>query len=164
MKKIVVLLVIVLVVYACKKDDPTRTELLTKGAWTQTAEKYNPSVPFEDTVSNKIVYVADYFDFLSDCAKDDILSFQSNGLYKWETGPTDCNSNGQSVTTASTVYDQGNWVFNSTETQLTLTSSIYNYAAQYDISELTDNKLTLTTSFIIDTTGTVYTQTNEYER
>ncbi len=165
MKKIFITCIICsAVLIGCKKDDPSNTELLTKGAWTQTAQKYNPSVPYlvGDSTSSDIIYVADFFDLLYDCAKDDLLSFQANGLYKWETGPITCGNNGENITTESTVYEQGNWVLNSTETKLTFSSG--SYFLDYNITELSESKLVLTTNFQLDTSGIEYTQTNEYVR
>ena len=163
MKRILFVLLAALAIIACKKDELSKTELLTKGPWTQTAEKYNPPVPVQigDSITFTTVYVADFFEILYDCAKDDQLSFQANGLYKWETGPTVCDNNGNGVSTESTVYDQGSWVFNTSETKITLSDGYYSY--DYTIEELTENKLVLSSS-LMDTADNEYIQTSEYIR
>jgi hypothetical protein len=104
---------------ACKKDDRTRTELLTStSCWSLTKrEVYNASTT--QWVENA----------LQNCEKDDCYAFTVDGTYTKNEGTTKC-------TPAQTT--SGTWTFNDDETLTRTEGSAF---FTFTIKELTDERM-----------------------
>jgi hypothetical protein len=160
MKSIFIPLIFLMIfTFSCKKDNSkTNTDRLTASGWVATSIKYNPPFPYvADTSSSSIIYIADLFDVLSDCAKDDVIKFEPSGNYIIDS-KVKCQNE-------SDIYELGNWSFNSTETKLFygILSTYYDY----DIISLTDTELKISRSFNThdsnnQITGS-YTETTTYK-
>ena len=127
---------------SCKKDkdDPqpskSKTELLTNKYWRTTAATIDPAIDLFGTGTPTTNLYAQY----QDCTKDDLVRFESGGVYKEDEGATKCSATDPQVTT-------GTWTFNSSETAITTTIS--GSTSTVNITELTENTLkgTITENF-----------------
>jgi hypothetical protein len=153
MKKIILFLVIFNIIgfSSCKKDEElTNTELLCRDSWILSASTFTPGIFIEG-----YGLITDYFAILSNCTKDDLWDFNENGNYTLEDGPTKCDPLDPSV------FDYGTWAFNSDETVVILTSNVYYGTTEYNILELTEQTLKVS-SMLVDTLSNAYTWTETY--
>lgn len=153
MKKIILFLVIINIIglFSCKKDeDLSNTQLLCRSPWILSASTFTPGIFFEG-----YGLITDYFSVLPACAKDDLMDFEENGNYTQEDGLTKCDPLDPSI------FDYGTWTFNSDETVVILTSKMYSASTEYNIIELTEQTLKVS-SMLVDTASNVYTWTETY--
>src|SRR5665647_2178508 len=99
-----------------KKDEATKSkkELLTAHQWKLSSSKTNGVA-----------------DVISDCEKDDITTFSSNGTYTWNITTVKCY--------ASETNDTGTWTLSSDETIFTVDGTVVT------IVELSGSKLVVST-------------------
>ncbi len=140
------LAMIALVATSCKKDK-SQTELITDGAWKTTAITVNPPFNFYGT------QVTDWFSQLEDCSRDDLWIFKDNGKVDYDEGGTKC-SNDDPQTIVS------DWAFNSDETIVSITDAD-GYVESYNITELSEDDMTWTSTFVDD--NLTYTMTARFE-
>jgi hypothetical protein len=153
MKKLILFLTIVNIMslFSCKKDEVlSKTELLCRAPWILSASTFTPGIFFEG-----YGLITDYYSVLPDCAKDDLMDFDEDGNYTQEDGTKKCDP------LDPTIFDYGTWAFNSDETVVILTSNIYNGSTEYDILELTEQSLKVS-SMLVDTLSNTYTWTETY--
>lgn len=128
-------LMMILLFSACQKDKAqpkTKTELLTQASW-----KFSSAVAAGTDISNNASI---------SCIKDDVISFSSNGTGVISEGAVVC-----SPTTAGNFT----WSFQSTETQLQMSSGIYPAGnGLFTITALTETSLTITQDVIIPPSST----------
>ncbi len=101
-------LIFVFITLSCKKDDPTRVELLTGKNWKLVGCTIDPAVNVGGTL------ISDYYAQMSDCDKDDLYNYKENGSMTRDEGGARCNTNDPQT------Y-MGQWAFNSDNTILTIT-------------------------------------------
>lgn len=127
-------LMFVLFTTSCKKDDPSRTELLTsESGWryaslTSNTEELreafitlllselppeNQTPEAEAEIRNNLEFESDIEDF-DDCDKDDVLTFAADGSISQTSGAIKCSASEPDEGNA------GTWSFNADETVLTL--------------------------------------------
>lgn len=104
----------------CKKDatsDPepepvplTNTQKLTGKNFKLVAMTINPGI------NTGTVTITDWYSQMDACEKDDLITFNSNGTYTQDEGVSKCNAADPQTTT-------GTWVWNSTETIITMTET-----------------------------------------
>ncbi|WP_139924849.1 lipocalin family protein [Hymenobacter sp. DG01] len=131
----------------CGSDDETpspnksKSELLMAKSWRMTAQT--------ETVGSKAP--DDTFSSEEACSKDDLAKFMANGIFIADEGKTKCDPD-------DSQQFAGNWALSANDTKLTIT--VFIAAAQFDITELTENKLVLTStdtdSGVTTTTRTTY--------
>jgi hypothetical protein len=140
------LFALVLTVSACKKDEKTKTQLLTSKAWNLKALTINPGI-----VTNPITgtVVTDALTFLEVCDRDDLISFKDNFTILSDAGALKCDPSDPQTEPG------GAWSFNSTETVLTVDGE------NWSIVSLTASELKITYSETID--GVAYTFTGTYQ-
>ncbi len=125
---------------------PTKKELLIGKNWKVTAQTSNPAI---DWNGNGIM-VTDIYAQMTACDKDDILIFNSNFTTTNDEGVLKCNP-------ASPQSTAGTWLFNSTETIITIDSS--------DLNIELLNSTTLKGDFVITGSGGVnYTITTTFTK
>ncbi len=100
-----ILLVMSVVLSACKKDDEddspdnkTNTEHLTSGYWKITAMTIDPGVNIFGTT------VTDIYSQFPACTKDDLIKFNADGTITDDEGATKCDVNDPQTT------NDGTWV------------------------------------------------------
>ncbi len=91
-----------LVTTSCKKDDddptPTPYEYLTAGDWKITGMEFNPGID----IGLGIVITDIYNDFMEDCSKDDLMTFNTDGTLTEDEGPTKCDPEDPQTTNDAT--------------------------------------------------------------
>lgn len=147
MKKLLILVLFgSLFVSACKKDEPTRTELLTGKNWRISAATVNPALDLGTGTPT-----SDFFALIPTCAKDNILNFSANGTVISDEGATKCDSNDPQTSS-------GTWVFkNTAQTAIVLTQG--NDITEWIIDDI--NKTSFKYSFVEIVSGVshIYTIT-----
>lgn len=136
-----------------KKDDPaptptpapepTKTELLTGKNWKMTAFTSNPAINWDGSGT----MVTDVYAQMSSCDKDDISVFNVNNTYTDDEGATKCDPADPQTTS-------GTWVFNPTQTILTLDGT-----DSYNIEALSSSSLKLNQVYNDGTTNYTFTFT-----
>jgi len=87
----------------CKKDDPSKKDLLCGKYWINTAMTIDPPVNFGGTL------ITDIFSQMDPWDKDDLQKFETSGQYIFDEGATK-----ETLGTPQTV--SGTWAFNADET------------------------------------------------
>ncbi|OWY24950.1 hypothetical protein C7N43_28865 [Sphingobacteriales bacterium UPWRP_1] len=138
---------------SCKKDDKSKTELLTHHSWKVKAATINPAIDIfgtgeliSDLYANNFFYPA--------CTKDDFMTFKDNGQVISDEGATKCSAGDPQTTTQ-------NWTFNSTETVITISELDGSDPQSFNISSLTEDEVVISNSESID--NVVYTFTTTFE-
>lgn len=99
------LFVVTLLVSSCSDDEPkSKTELLTSKGWSFSAVALKTSTT-EFSVTDE---------FISDCEKDNVLTFTKEGIYIDNVGADDCDGDSSNET--------GTWAWKSNETILSITT------------------------------------------
>lgn len=142
MRRITSLLMIgllVLVAFSCKKDSESKTDKLTGKWWINTAMTIDPAINIGGTP------ITDLWGQVPACSKDDIQKFESNGVYTFDEGTTKCSTNDPQTTT-------GTWSFNSDETVVSVTTTGANGTETYSytIVSLDSDKLVAKFSEVAD--------------
>ncbi|MBI1228392.1 MAG: hypothetical protein GC192_24370 [Bacteroidetes bacterium] len=101
----------VLLFNACKKDEKSKTELLTANCWVATAIIVDPPISINGTT------ISDLYAQSDACDKDDIFCFKSNGTFTNEEGATKCDDADPQV------IETGTWTFNQGETVVSVSSN-----------------------------------------
>lgn len=105
-------LLMLLAVASCKKEDPvpekTTKDHITAHNWKLTAQVMDPGINFNGTI------ITDVFVLASDCTKDDLTKFESNGSITDDEGATKCNATDPQTTT------DGKWVLSSDNKTITI--------------------------------------------
>ncbi len=129
---------------ACKKDEKTKTEILTSKNWKLTALTVNPPIINPITQTS----FTDAYALLQPCETDNLFIFKANNTGIIDEGPTKCSSSAPQTEIIT-------WAFNSTETVLTF------HGEDHQIVELTEKKIvtTYTENFL----GTTFTYTATFE-
>ncbi|MBI3137095.1 MAG: hypothetical protein HYZ15_00760 [Sphingobacteriales bacterium] len=127
----------------CQKDSApakTKTELITQASW----KFSSASASGTDITDNSAIA----------CIKDDVVIFSSNGTGSITEGTVVC-----SPTTAGSFT----WTFQSSETQLMMSSGIYPAGSGlFTITALTETSLTITQDVIIPPSSTAVPVTAVY--
>lgn len=136
MKKISLLLLAVVALGACKKDDsnPTpsasKTDLLTAKNWRISSQS-------STTVTSGKSTTTDEYASSPACERDDFTKFSANKMLVVDEGATKCN-------TSDPQTQSGSWDFNSDQTKLNLSSPTYGgLLIPLDIIELSSTTLHL---------------------
>ena len=138
----------VLVFSSCKKDEKSKTELLTGKTWVLKASVISPGIVIQTGAT-----VTDLYAQKEPCDKDDELRFKTDKTYTEEEGSQKCKG------TDPQVIETGNWNFNAAETVITQTPT------GGSLSEANLLKLdggTLQVSVSKKEGGITYTVTNTY--
>ncbi|QIX61246.1 hypothetical protein HER32_08670 [Hymenobacter sp. BT18] len=130
--------------FGCGKDkDPapkSKSELLMAKSWRVTAQTETVGSNTQDTFSSE-----------EDCTKDDLAKFMANGIFIADEGKTKCDP-------SDPQQFAGNWTLTSNDSKLLIT--VFIAAVEFDITELSENKLVLTTqdtdNGVVTTTRTTY--------
>ncbi|MCF8275615.1 MAG: hypothetical protein K9J17_02685 [Flavobacteriales bacterium] len=139
-------LVIITLFASCKRD-PTTTELLTDGSWNMKTLTINPSITINGVV------ITDYYNQLYDYDKDNILTFNTNGIVTSDEGPLkEFPSDPQTK--------QGNWLLSTSEDVITV--YLNDDTAVYELSAISESQLTLIYSQRDTATQINYTLTAGY--
>lgn len=126
-----VILSVVMVFSSCKKDEDdakSKKDILVAKTWQITAITINPGMDLGDGT-----IITDLFAFMDDCAKDDFMTFKTDGSYTTDEGASKCDE-------ADPQTSQGTWAINADETQMTIDGE------PATIKEMTENKLIVTTT------------------
>lgn len=135
-----------------KKDDPapttpapepTKTELLTGKNWKLTAMTSDPAINW----GTGGAMVTDLYAQMSACDKDDISVFNVNNTYTDDEGATKCDPADPQTTS-------GTWVFNTTQTIITLDGT-----DSYNIEALSSSSLKINQVYNDGTTNYTFTMT-----
>lgn len=98
--------VMVLVLSSCNDDETkSKTDYLTSGSWSFSAVAYRMENGTEIDMSDE---------FMSDCEKDNVITFLANGTYTSDAGADDCDGDSTDET--------GTWAWTENETVLAITS------------------------------------------
>lgn len=140
---------------ACNKDDDaapaTKADMLVGKTWKRSASTITPGVQLQ---SGEIV--SDLYTYLGSCYQDDFVRFNRNpNTYIAEEGPTTCDP------IAPQVSDTGNWLLNSDESALVLSSSGGGQSS-YKLEELTATTLRYSFATRFQGSNQVYTFTETY--
>ena len=104
-RSVLVLMMIVLMI-SCKKDDPSKTELLTGKNWITTGMTIDPPIDLFG------IQISDIYSLMDECSKDNYYRFETDGTWVVDDGATKCDSaDVQTIT--------GIWFFSSDETEIT---------------------------------------------
>lgn len=104
MKKIIFAILIGSVCFsACKKKEPSKTELLQNGKWKLTAASFNG--------------VIDILSRFKDCQKDNTYTFNSNKTITVDEGATKCKDS------VAQTYTDGKWNLSGNDTKISLDGS-----------------------------------------
>jgi len=159
MKKLIllpiVLLATILSITSCKKDNPTKTQLLSDKNWKLTALTVFPGRDLSGTgvpVTDIYNYLPNGMSFIPACQKDDLMRFSSNGTYTTTDVGVVCTPDNSSA---------GSWEFNPGETLLlVIGGNMSNVSPSFLISSLTSSSFVATyTQVANSTTSTTYTYT-----
>ncbi|MFD2785007.1 lipocalin family protein [Hymenobacter rubripertinctus] len=128
----------------CGSDnDPapkSKSELLMAKSWRVTAQTESVGTATQDTFSSEDA-----------CTKDDLAKFIANGIFIADEGKTKCDP-------SDPQQFAGNWALTSNESKLLIT--VFIAAIEFDINELSENKMVLTTQEtdrgVTTTTRTTY--------
>ena len=138
MKKFRLLILLVPVFFllnSCKKDNPSRTDMLAGKYWINTACTIDPPIMVGTTP------ITDFFSQMNQCDRDDLQKFDANGIYTFDEGVSKCATNDPQTST-------GTWAWNSTETIATVT--IGAGSRSYTVLELSSSKLVAKYSELAD--------------
>lgn len=147
MKKLLLAAIVLFSLASCKKDNPTKTELLTNKDWKLTAATVDPGLNVGGTV------ITDYYAQMSACEKDNLLRFSAPNLVVVDEGATMCN-------TGDPQTQSGTWSFNSTETILTI--AFGSTVANCTVVKLEENTLAYSISELYN--GINYTLTRTFTK
>ena len=90
---------LLVVMTSCKKDEVTMSDqdYLTAGNWKVTGMKINPGieVPGFGTVT-------DFYQYVEECSKDDLIKFNVGGVLVEDEGATKCDANDPQTTSDGT--------------------------------------------------------------
>ena len=123
-------LIFVVLLSSCKKEEDSNTDKLCGKYWVITEATVDPSVPIVDEYGNITGYTNNIFAQLEPCDKDNVEKYNSDGTLIWDVRVKCDNNDVQS--------GSGTWVFNSDETILTETQGSESFS--YNIIELTNSK------------------------
>lgn len=139
-----------LLLSACSKSDDSSTnntqqvpkkELLTASSWKYKSWTVNPGL--QDSLGNTFT---DYYAYLPQCEKDDIITFATNGSVTIDEGASKCDANDP--------QEQVNtWAFTNNESKLNMGGFAYN------ITTLTSTEMVLTFSDLQGSTTVNHTIT-----
>lgn len=129
---------IVIAFESCKKDDKTKTELLTEHDWVLNSAIVNPPFPYGGTL------ITNLYEQYPACYKDDIYNFAENGTYLIDEGASKCNTGDPQV------HETGTWTFNADETIIHFSSNAGSY--EWSVNELNSSILK---SIYTESTGSV---------
>ncbi|MFA6150691.1 MAG: lipocalin family protein [Chitinophagaceae bacterium] len=136
MKKIILAILIGSVCFsACKKKEPSKTELLQNGKWKLTAANFSG---FYDILAN-----------FKDCQKDNTYTFNSNKSITVDEGATKCND------TVAQSYTDGKWNLSGNDTKISLDGS--SIMAGFAIGVLTADIVVLNATTLQISKDTAYT-------
>lgn len=101
----------IFVLSSCKKDETTKspTEYLTAGNWKVTGMTINPGIEVAGIVITDIYYL-----MVQDCAKDNLIKFNTDGSVTDDEGATKCSSDDPQTTT------DGTWTLSTDSKTLTI--------------------------------------------
>ena len=118
-----ILLLSSVILFSCKKDKDSKTELLTSRTWhiTQFQYRENTTDPWD------IELVTDQ------CELDNIFTFLTSGTYTYTEGPTKCDPADPDL------IDTGTWMFINDESGIRLTSA--GDVIDFTIEQLDNNTL-----------------------
>lgn len=133
---------------SCKKDEKSKTELLTHHSWIIKSHTINPAIDLGTGVLITDLYANEFF--YPACTKDDFMTFKDNGQVISDEGATKCSAGAPQTTTQS-------WTFNSDETVITISELDGSDPESLNISSLTEDQVVISTSEAID--NVVYTST-----
>jgi len=158
-KYILPFITVFLFIMSCEKDvELNMVEKLTQHTWVQTKQLIDPPITLTDTI-NDATYpdITDVYPFFYyDCEKDNIYNYSSNGTFTIEDGALSC------YTGLPNTLATGTWTFNSKETELIVTSGIYQNI--YKVTKLDAGYMELSYSVLYDTVSNViYTLTDVFE-
>jgi uncharacterized lipoprotein YehR (DUF1307 family) len=127
---------------SCKKDEKTKTEILTSKSWTLKSLTVNPPINNPLTMTS----ITDVYAQMDACEKDDLTTFKANNTAIEDEGATKCVATNPQTRTV-------NWSFNSTESIITFD------AEDWTVIELSENKLVVTYTNTFASTNYTYTAT-----
>lgn len=96
-------LAMVFSISACNKDDDenndakTNADYLTSGTWRITAMNIDPPLDMGGGI-----IIDDFFNFMDNCTKDDLVTFNTNGTITDDEGPTKCDPDDPQTTNDGT--------------------------------------------------------------
>jgi len=142
---------IAITAFSCKKNEDTsdsasktKTELLTTGTWKYIGATVNPAYDYYGGGTP----VTNIFDIMKACEKDDFETYQTNGTWEYNEGPSKCDPSYPQVFSLP-------WGFADNETKLLLGGD------EHTILELTATTLKLRYTF--EDAGVIYTEEDTYE-
>ncbi|TGE19681.1 lipocalin family protein [Hymenobacter elongatus] len=136
---------------SCKKEDEvkpkpkTKAKLLTAKSWRISGASFSDSQGSQEV-----------FSLFDACSKDDILRFSADKTVVFDEGPARCDPSAPQTT-------KGAWDLTSNESKLIVQETANSsQGSLYDVTELTENKLSLRQSDVDQSTNTTYTITLTY--
>jgi len=143
MKKLVVILVSVIVLYSSctKEEDLSKTELLCNSDWKLTA--WTVSYTYGGITNTGDVFNNPELLGIPECIFDDYINFDIDGTFSTKPGENICNG---------ALLGSGEWTFNANETVLSITGFNDTIPTGYPIQTLSESTCTLTTIQTIELT------------
>ena len=132
------LLLILVLLYSCKKDDNKPTITIV-GKWKQVSGTYSPAY-FGET---------DYFTSYNVCEKDDIIEFKANNTFEASEGATKCDASDPQI------YQTGDYQVNTGLISITING-------EPSAIEVSANALKVTHSF--SEAGITYSEIMTFQR
>lgn len=136
-----------LAVVSCKKDDEkTTTELMTHSdGWIIVAATVSPPIVDPTTGTS----ISDFYAFMDDCDKDDVMYLKTDGTYIQDEGSTKCDPSDPQTTT-------GTWSLSADGKTMTIDSDTYT------LISVSKSEMKVSTQLDLGT-GTTYTITMTLE-
>jgi hypothetical protein len=138
-----------IILISCHKDEntntaKTKTELLTTGTWKYIGATINPAYDYygDGTLTTNI------FDIMKACERDDFETYNTNGTWEYNEGPTKCDPSYPQIFSLP-------WSLAANETKL------FVGPVEHTILELTATTLKLRYTF--EDAGVIYTEEDSYE-
>ena len=138
------ILIISVVVFSCKKDEPakTKTDLLTTGSWHVVAYTVDPAIDWDGDGTDE----SNVYPVINPCIRDDHTTFFPGGTGELDEGATKCSdSDPQTIAFA--------WSFDPSEKGITV------QGVHYLLETLTETQLVIKEVQVIFTTTYTHTVT-----
>jgi hypothetical protein len=133
-KVLLALLMVFFLAEGCKKDEKTKTELLTQHTWIMISATVDPSIPITNDEGVIVGYTENLYNQLDSCIIDNTILYYATGNVRYDEGASKCYEYGPQFQ----IYD---WVFNADETSITETD-VHGNTYDYNIIKLDENSMT----------------------
>lgn len=134
-KELFLSIIVLALVFSCKKDDEkSKTDLLV-GEWKLTSGSVDPTIPIYDDDGYQVGTTSDFTKFYDDCELDDTQEYTKDGDILFHDNEYSCNSPSD--------YTPLKWTFNGDETAIVMYEGDDSQSEIVNIIELTEKKLTV---------------------